>query len=80
MFFLFKHLPPNTHLIRVQPNLACAVQCGVSAFCRGKCALEEDAQLIHKLLLTCGKLISNLSNLDIFKKELKTFLFKLVFE
>ena len=80
MFFLFKHLPPNTHLIRVQPNLACAVQCGVSAFSRGKFALEEDAQLIHKLLLTCGKLILNLSNLEIFKKELKTFLFKLVFE
>lgn len=49
-----QHLPPNTHLIRVQPNLACAVQCGVSAFCRGKFALEKDAQLIHKLLLTCG--------------------------
>lgn len=49
-----EHLPQGTRLIRVQPNLACAVQSGVSAFCRGRCALEEDAQLIRKLLLTCG--------------------------
>lgn len=49
-----EHLPPNTRVIRVQPNLACAVQSGVSAFCRGKHALERDVQLIDKLLRTSG--------------------------
>ncbi|KAK2558003.1 Pyrroline-5-carboxylate reductase 3 [Acropora cervicornis] len=72
-----QHLPPNTHLIRVQPNLACAVQCGVSAFCSGKCALEKDAQLIHKLLLPCGlNLVPSLSITSIHFPSFRTYRLK----
>lgn len=50
-----QHLGPSTRLIRVQPNLACALQCGVSAFCKGTCAQEKDVELVKKLLQTSGR-------------------------
>ncbi|KAL9968754.1 hypothetical protein ACROYT_G020874 [Oculina patagonica] len=48
------HLPPSTRVIRVQPNLACSLQCGVSAFCKGTCVWEDDVHLVNKLLQTSG--------------------------
>lgn len=47
-------LPPNTRVIRANPNLACSVQCGALAFCKGRCALAEDVRLIKRLLQTSG--------------------------
>ena len=52
-----QHLGPSTRVIRVQPNLACALQCGVSAFCRGTCVKAQDVELVTKLLQTSGMYI-----------------------
>jgi len=48
------HLASSTRVIRVQPNLACALQCGVSAFCKGTCVQAKDVELVKKLLQTSG--------------------------
>ncbi|CAH3032426.1 unnamed protein product [Porites lobata] len=47
------HLP-RSRVIRCLPNLACEVQCGIFAYCRGKHVQEKDVELIHKLLGTSG--------------------------
>ena len=52
-----QHLAHSTRVIRVQPNLACALQCGVSAFCRGTRVKPQDVELVTKLLQTSGRYI-----------------------
>ena len=42
-------------MIRTLPNMPCSVQAGVTAYCRGKNASDEDVKLLHELLLTTGK-------------------------
>ena len=47
-FFLFKHLPTDSHVIRIMTNINALVQQSCSVFTRGKNA--TDGKFIKKLL------------------------------
>ena len=49
-----QHLPDGTSVIRTLPNMPCAVQAGVTVFCRGKNASDSDVRALDELLLTTG--------------------------
>ncbi|XP_028401530.1 pyrroline-5-carboxylate reductase 3-like [Dendronephthya gigantea] len=49
-----KSLPVGTSVIRTLPNMPCAVQAGMTAFCRGKNASDADVTLLDELLVATG--------------------------
>nr|AGT02534.1 pyrroline-5-carboxylate reductase [Herpetomonas muscarum] len=50
-----KHLPANTKLIRVMPNIPCFVGCGMTSVTANKSATEEDTAIIVQVFESIGK-------------------------
>lgn len=50
-------LPPETPVIRVMPNTPALVGAGAAAFCRGRHATEEHAQIVRTLFDAVGRIV-----------------------
>eukprot|EP00808_Paulinella_micropora_P021832 g66768.t1 len=45
---------PQSRVVRVMPNTPALIRAGASCFARGSKATDEDARLVHKLLIAVG--------------------------
>ncbi|XP_075438115.1 pyrroline-5-carboxylate reductase 3 [Ascaphus truei] len=51
---LEKLLPVGTKVLRMMPNLPCVVQAGAVVFARGRCAGQQEADVLKGLMSECG--------------------------
>lgn len=54
---LQRHLPAGLRVVRVMPNMPALAGAGVSVYCLGKRASEEDAQLVESLFQAVGLVV-----------------------
>ena len=53
--FVERILGPNVHVVRIMPNLACAVGEGATAFALGKTATEHEALIVEEIFGAIGR-------------------------
>lgn len=54
---LEKYLPAGTRVVRVMPNMPAMALAGVSVYCLGTCASEDDARLVESLFQSVGVVV-----------------------
>ena len=42
-------------MVRVMPNLAAAIQCGVAGYCLGSAATKDDGAFIYSIMSKLGE-------------------------
>ncbi|OGS46365.1 MAG: pyrroline-5-carboxylate reductase [Euryarchaeota archaeon RBG_16_67_27] len=53
--FVERILGPNVHVVRIMPNLACAVGEGATAFALGRSATDHDALVVEEMFGSLGR-------------------------
>ena len=50
-----QHLGEGQRVVRVMPNLAAAIQCGVAGYCLGSAATKDDGAFIYSIMSKLGE-------------------------